>query len=92
MPASFLCDRETVVVPKEQPGFGNFIVLPTWSMLQQILPGMAPAYERAQANIHNWTAYQETEEDKEVYAVKKPKKKSMNLLASLELDDLDNPS
>lgn len=93
-PASFLCDRETVTIAKEQPGFANFIVLPTWSVLTTVVPGMDPAYCRAQENAVAWTTYQETEDDKKVYtkSANKSKKVSINMLNSMELEQIENPS
>ena len=64
MPASFLCDRATTIVAKEQPGFCNFIVLPIWSLVSTVMPEMLRPYERSQSNVIKWKAYEETEEDK----------------------------
>ena len=66
-PASFLCDRETTIIAKEQPGFANFIVLPTWNLLTAVLPDMEPALQRATQNKDKWATYEETEENKKVY-------------------------
>ena len=71
MPASFLCDRDTVQVAKEQPGFVNFVVLPIWNVLTTIMPGMEPTHNRAQENIINWRNHEETEEEKRVYEIKR---------------------
>ena len=67
MPASFLCDRETIRVAKEQPGFVNFVVLPIWNVLTAIMPGMEITHNRAQENIINWRGHEETEEEQKVY-------------------------
>ena len=64
MPASFLCDRTTTLVAKEQPGFCNFIVLPIWSLASTFMPEMEESYHRSQENVVKWKAYEETEEDK----------------------------
>lgn len=38
LPVSFLCDRKTTSVPKTQPGFLNFIVMPLYETVAKILP------------------------------------------------------
>ena len=40
LPVSFLCDRETVNVAESQPGFANFVVLPLYKALVEIVPDM----------------------------------------------------
>ena len=67
MPASFLCDRETIRVAKEQPGFVNFVCLPIWKVVTAIMPGMEVTHNRAQENIINWRNHEETEEEQKVY-------------------------
>jgi hypothetical protein len=92
MPASFLCDRETTVVCKEQPGFLNFIVLPIWEMVAIIMPPMEVAKNRAQENVVMWQNYEETDEDRKVYQTKtKLKKKSMNYLDTLDIQGFQEP-
>ena len=73
MPASFLCDRETVKVSKMQAGFLNFVVIPTWNLVTTVFPATEPLLIRAKENVSNWENYEETKEDEQVY-VKKPKK------------------
>lgn len=63
-PPSFLCERKTVNIPKEQVGYCNFIVLPLWDLVATIMPKMEPAYQRAEQNRENWKTYEETDEDK----------------------------
>lgn len=70
LPVSFLCDRETTLICKEQPGFGNFIVLPAWNLVATLLPPMDVCVDRIQENIQKWKTYEETEEDKRVYELK----------------------
>ena len=62
-PASFLCDRETVKVAKEQPGFITFVVIPVWGLVDNVFPGMTEATQRAEYNIINWKNHEETEEE-----------------------------
>ena len=67
LPISFLCNRETTIVPKMQPGFINFITIPLWSVLVEIMPTMSEFVEEAKKNVINWEHYEETEEDKKIY-------------------------
>ena len=64
---SFLCDRATTNVAKSQPGFASFVVVPTWSIVTTILPGVDEALDRIKENLERWKTYEETEEDKKVY-------------------------
>ena len=81
MPISFLCDRQTVTVAKEQPGFCNYIVLPIWNIVSIIMPQMEDSTYRATENVVNWQAHEETDEEQRVYLAKPPqKKKSLNML------------
>ena len=77
--ASFLCDRLNTTVCKEQPGFCNYIVMPTWRLLTTIMPGMSPCLDKVQQNIVSWERHTETEEEKRIYKPK-PKRVSVNLL------------
>ena len=79
MSASFLCDRETTRVAKEQPGFCNYIVIPIWNLVSTIMPQTEVAAYRALENVVNWQQHEETEEELEVYKIKR-KKVSMNML------------
>ena len=63
MPVSFLCDRSTVTVAKEQPGFCNYIVIPIWNIVSTIMPDVEEASYRAQENVVNWQNHEETEEE-----------------------------
>eukprot|EP00347_Sterkiella_histriomuscorum_P005920 403354761 len=67
LPYSLYCDRKTTVIPKTQPGFLMFVVLPLWNQLAQIMPGMNDFVERGKKNIVSWGNYEETEEDKKYY-------------------------
>ena len=69
-PASFLCDRETTIVAKEQPGFCNFIVIPAWKVVSALLPRVECAEQRARQNVQNWQQHEETEEERRVYSPK----------------------
>jgi hypothetical protein len=71
LPVSFLCNRATTNVPKMQPGFMNGVVLPLWTVIAEVMPTMGEYVEAAKKNVKRWEAYEETEEDKQVY---KPKK------------------
>ena len=64
---SFLCDRKTTNVASNQPGFINFIVLPLFKQVTEILPEMDFLCQRAVENSNLWKEYVETEKDKQVY-------------------------
>ena len=70
LPVSFLCDRETTNVAKNQPGFSNFIVIPLFTHLAELMPNLKPMLVQCKANTELWTHYSESEEDKQVYAKK----------------------
>ena len=38
LPVSFLCDRETTQISSSQPGFANFIVIPLFDVLSEVMP------------------------------------------------------
>ena len=40
LPISYLCDRATVKVAPNQPGFVNVIVLPIWTTMKEIMPAL----------------------------------------------------
>ena len=67
LPVSFLCDRTTTQIPEAQPGFLNFILVPTFQVLSQAIPYCQEQYEGAKANIDNWKNHVETEEEKKTY-------------------------
>ena len=54
IPTSFLCDRDTVRVCKEQPGFCNYVVMPIWNIVSTIMPQTEVATNRAIDNVVNW--------------------------------------
>ena len=54
MSASFLCDRDTTIVAKEQPGFCNYIVIPIWNLVSTIMPQTEVATNRASENVVKW--------------------------------------
>lgn len=70
LPISFLCNRATTNVPKMQPGFMNGVVLPLWTVIAEVMPGMGEYVEAAKNNVKLWEAYEENEEDKRVYKTK----------------------
>ena len=78
MSASFLCDRETTIVAKEQPGFCNYIVIPIWNLVSTIMPQTEVATNRAQENVVNWQQHVESQDEQEVYTIKR--RKTLNLL------------
>ena len=40
LPISFLCDRTTTSISKSQPGFMNFIVVPLFQTISNLMPKM----------------------------------------------------
>ena len=40
LPISFLCDRTTTQISKSQPGFMNFIVVPLFQTISNLMPKM----------------------------------------------------
>lgn len=38
LPVSFLCDRDTTQIAQSQPGFANFIVIPLFDVLAEVMP------------------------------------------------------
>ena len=64
---SFLCNRETTVVSKSQPGFINFITIPLWSLIAEVMPGMKSFVDGAKDNLGKWETYEENDQDKQVY-------------------------
>jgi hypothetical protein len=62
-----LCDRNTTHVAKSQPGFINFVSLPLYQSLTNIMPDLSGDLENMRKNLLAWKAYEETEEDKKVY-------------------------
>lgn len=67
LPVSFLCDRDKTFVVQNQPGFLNFIVIPLFKSLTQVLPECEKYLQGGLANVDNWKNYTETDEDKKIY-------------------------
>jgi cAMP-specific phosphodiesterase 4 len=61
---SFLCDRAATDVPKTQPGFINFIVVPLFKTLTLIMPTCQSMVDGATQNAQNWAKYEETQNEK----------------------------
>ena len=73
-----LCDRETTNVAKSQPFFINYVVLPLYQIVGQILPVVAQkdgCIPTLKSNCEKWNQYEETEEDKQIYKPREPKQK-----------------
>ena len=51
---SYLCDRNKVNVPKDQVGFLNGVILPTFDILTQLFPGLNYTMENIMNNIKEW--------------------------------------
>ena len=65
-----MCDRETVNVAKAQPGFSNFVVIPIYAQIVNILPIAKECVDQIKSNSKVWETYEETEKDKLVYTKK----------------------
>jgi hypothetical protein len=50
-----------------QPGFMNGITIPLWSVIVEVMPGMAEYLAAAKENTALWEKYEETEDDLKVY-------------------------
>ena len=51
---SYLCDRNKVNVPKDQVGFLNGVIVPTFDILTQLFPGLNYTMENIMNNIKEW--------------------------------------
>jgi cAMP-specific phosphodiesterase 4 len=51
MPISMLCDRTTVKINKSQMGFINFVVIPQFEMMLNIMPEIQPYLDAVQVNF-----------------------------------------
>ena len=54
MPISMLMDRETVNIAKSQQGFIDFIILPSYNALTQMLPEAQTNLRNVEANKEKW--------------------------------------
>lgn len=54
IPVSFLCDRETVNIPKSQVGFINNIIRPTFELVTAILPNTDFLMKCIEENLEKW--------------------------------------
>lgn len=68
LPVSFLCDRTTTNIAKSQPGFLNFIVIPMFAMVSEVMPTMKELETNARENVKNYEQFKETEEQAKIYA------------------------
>jgi len=72
LPISFLCDRSTTQISKSQPGFLNFICLPLFQTISEIMPEMKQLENNTRDNVKHWAEMEESEEQKKIY-LPKPK-------------------
>ena len=61
LPVSFLCDRETTVIPQGQPGFISFILTPLFSTLSNIVPECKQFEINARENSFKWKNFEESD-------------------------------
>ena len=64
LPVSFLCDRTTTHISKSQPGFLNFIVIPLFQTISEIMPELKELEDNVRKNLKHWEAQEETDEQK----------------------------
>ena len=57
LPITFLCDRKTVNVAGAQPGFSNYVVLPLYSQLVNVLPLAKECIDQIKSNAVKWESY-----------------------------------
>lgn len=67
LPVSFLCDRTTTNIAKSQPGFLNFIVIPLFSVVSEIVPGLKELERNARENVKHWEEFKESEQQMQIY-------------------------
>lgn len=72
LPISFLCDRTSTQITQSQPGFMNYIVIPLFSTIANLMPQLKHLEKNGKENADNWVNYKETEEDKKIYVPKVP--------------------
>ena len=51
LPVSMLCDRETTFIPKTQIGFINFIVIPQFEIMKNLIPEIKNYIDYVQINL-----------------------------------------
>ena len=51
---SFLCDRDTTIVPKSQVGFIGGFIIPTYNFLIIMFPTLSYTIENAKDNLNKW--------------------------------------
>lgn len=64
LPVSLLCDRETTNIIKSQIGFINFVVVPTFETLMNIIPHINPYMDIIKANMKRYENLLQDEECK----------------------------
>lgn len=61
LPVSFLCDRTTTNIAKSQPGFLNFIVIPLFTVVSEVMPSLKVLEQNARNNVKSWETFKESE-------------------------------
>lgn len=80
-----LCDRDNTNVAGSQPGFIGFVVMPLFTQLAHVMPELGDAITQLKSNLNAWKTYEETEEDKKVYAKKgQSDDKSISLMSKTD--------
>lgn len=67
LPVSFLCDRETTQISQSQPGFLNFLLIPLFKTITEVMPGVVAFVKNAEQNSEEWKKFDEGSEFKKIY-------------------------
>ena len=51
---SFLCDRNDINIPKSQIGFFKFVIIPSFNILNSLLPGLEFTTDNINKNFEEW--------------------------------------
>ncbi len=71
LPVSFLCDRETTLIPKSQVGFIKNIIMPTFNLVTALLPNSETIMGYINENLEKWNQEDLLEAKKKEEAQKK---------------------
>lgn len=71
LPVSFLCDRETTIIPKSQVGFIKNIIMPTFNLITVFLPNTEALTNYINLNLDKWNEEDLLETKKKEEAQKK---------------------
>ncbi len=64
VPISFMCDRNTVDIPKAQFGYINSIILPLFKLVSSIMPKLSFMEINAEINAEKWKQWKQIDSKK----------------------------